>query len=405
MSSSPSRRRLPGRLYCTRRDVAHAGGAVSDRAHRDRCLPAVDDVVLRVTACSRPSPAAGSAARCWWSRPANSREPAAQAPRARRSGSAPRARRPSWIEASSRSPSKGRRNLTAFAAGAQWRSQRLRALSGAARGLGLDRRRPAATRSAPRPTGGRPRSAWPRGRPCRPARYSLDLVRHGVGGQRHDRRPRAAGRGFRARGSGAVAVGPSITGICMSIRIRSQGAASQAATAELAVLRRPPARRRPAASSVFSTSWLTALSSAASTRSDEAAGRLAGGAAVGAARRSAGSPTRGSGRVTVKVEPSPGRLSAADRAAHQLGELAADRQAEAVPPNRRVVEASAWANLSNSCPASRPGCRSPVSADGDAQPAVERLPPSRTTSPRVGELQRVGDEVDRIWRTRVGSPR
>ena len=187
---------------------------------------------------------------------------------------------------------------------------------------GPRRARPGSPRRA-----GRPRSAWRRGRPCRrrgiPATWwAMALAVSAMIGVRG--RPSARSRARIAR----VAVGPSITGICMSIRIRSQGSRAQASTAS-----------RPSPTITGSTpTWASRvlqhqLVHARCPRPPARAGAAARPARVGsagAAPAGAGAAaTRGSGRSTVKVEPSPGALSARDRAAHQLGQLAADRQAQA----------------------------------------------------------------------------
>ena len=68
------------------------------------------------------------------------------------------------------------------------------------------------------------------------ARYSADLVGHGVGGQRDDRGARRGRARPRAARIARVAVGPSISGIWMSIRITSQSPVSQASSAACAVV-------------------------------------------------------------------------------------------------------------------------------------------------------------------------
>ena len=120
--------------------------------------------------------------------------------------------------------------------------------------------------------------------------------------------------GVRARPSRAsssrivrTAVGPSITGICTSIRITSHRPARQASRAwapSETITGSMPAW----CSRVCSTSWLIRLSSAASTRSG---GRASCGPAWGAAGADTDpASARAMGRRATKVLPSPSTLTA-----------------------------------------------------------------------------------------------
>ena len=69
-------------------------------------------------------------------------------------------------------------------------------------------------------------------------------------------------------------------------------------------------------------------------------------AVAGGCRALAGLATYVCGRYSVNVLPSPGVLRQPDLAAEQPRDLAADRQAQAVPPYLRLVEPSACWNAS-----------------------------------------------------------
>ena len=151
-------------------------------------------------------------------------------------------------------------------------------------------------------------------------------------------------------------------------------------------------------------SRLVGLSSTTSTRRPASRSWDGAGASAAVARRSA------SGTVNQNVLPSPGLALDADRAAHRstsCGEIARPRP---VPPYRRVVEASACENGSNS--RSRSSGAMPIAGVGDLEPDHARR---RRCGPRAGRGPRprprsvnftaLPTRLSSTWRSRAGSPR
>ena len=181
---------------------------------------------------------------------------------------------------------------------------------------------------------------------------------------------------------------PSITGIWMSIRITSKPPLRQASIA---------ARPSPTITSstsigstiAFSTFWLTRLSSAASTRTLRCCMSATGSAAVSLAACVA-APER-----QLDDEGRADAFLAHHRhlAAHQLGQLAADRQAEAgaaVLTRRRGVGLGELLEQGEDLV-----LRDADAGVGDRQPEAARIGrlEARRDAALVGELDRVGDQV------------
>ena len=238
------------------------------------------------------------------------------------------------------------------------------------------------------------------------ARYSRDLVGHGVGGQRDDRRarrgPSRPPRSRIARGGGRGR--PSPASACPS---GSGPSSPRPGLDRLARRWRPsPARRRPGRSRVFSTSWLTALSSAASTRSaacGSAARRRRGRARWRPAprRRRAQRQVDGEGRALARA-----RSRASIVAAHQLGQLAADRQAQAraaVAAGGRGVGLVELLEQAGRASPARCRCRCRRPADASTLAVAARRVTRDLAG--LGELQGVGDQVVEDLAHAVGSPR
>ena len=221
------------------------------------------------------------------------------------------------------------------------------------------------------------------------------LVGHGVGGQRDDRGARPAARPPRARGSRGWRSGrPSPA----SARPSGSGPSrrcSQASTASAAVARPCTARRRSGRSRVFSTSWLTRVvlgrqhaQRRPRRRAAAARGRRRRGRSRARRRRAA------SGRSTVKVEPSPGVA------------LDLDRRRPSARPARGRWPGPGPCRRSGGWSRRRPGRTSRTGrascSGGDADAGVGDRQPQRRrrrarrvtrTSPALGELQGVGDQV------------
>ena len=75
-----------------------------------------------------------------------------------------------------------------------------------------------------------------------------------------------------------------------------------------------------------------------------------------------------------------------------------------VPPNRRVVEESAWTNFSNTRSSCSAGMPMPVSATTNRTPASVRLTWT-STEPATVNFTALEIRLQRTWRTRVESPR
>ena len=177
---------------------------------------------------------------------------------------------------------------------------------------------------------------------------------------------------------------------------------------------------RPSRASCTATRWFIALSSTTRTRSE----RRGSPAATGAGRRRAATAAGERRAVTgadARLRPdgdreperaAPARLALhADRAAHQLDQLLADREPQAgaaVPPRRRAVGLRERLEQPPPAPRSRCRCRcratSKRTAPGSSSAVGRGCTRTTTTRPRCGELDRVADQVDRICRSRPGSP-
>ena len=223
------------------------------------------------------------------------------------------------------------------------------------------------------------------------ARYSADLVRHGVGGQRDDRvRRRPSGRS-RSRISRA-AVGAVHHRHLHVHQDHVPAPCSQASTASRRS-RRPPARRRPAQQGL-QHQLVDRHCPRPPAPADAPRRRPGRPARAGGRRFGARTHARSSGSVTVKVEPIA-RRGSRPRFARPSARPARGRSPGPgpVPPKRRVVEASAWSNFSNSA-------ASCLRRNADAGVAHRQMLSVAVARPMrdldlavLGELQRVGDQV------------
>ena len=212
-------------------------------------------------------------------------------------------------------------------------------------------RLPATRRGSPRPPGSpagvRARSAWPGvvhaggAGTRRPGRAATLAVSAMIGVRARPRpRQRADRAGWRSR--------PSITGICTSIRIRSKRAGVPGLDRLGAVADDRRARCRAAPAARVSTSLVDRRCprrpAARSGRSSARRRASASAAAPRPRRGGSGSSTR-EGRALAR--DGCRRRSRRPSARPARWQIARPRP---VPPNRRVVEASACVNCSNSAP-------------------------------------------------------
>src|SRR5206468_3694825 len=109
------------------------------------------------------------------------------------------------------------------------------------------------------------------------------------------------------------------------------------------------------------------------------------------------------GRRTVKTEPLPGSLATVTSPPIMRASLRVIASPRPVPPKFCAVEASAWANSSNSfacCSAVMP---IPVSATASSIQSCATLRTSSVTSPCLVNLKALLNRLSRILRNRMGS--
>ena len=198
-----------------------------------------------------------------------------------------------------------------------------------------------------------------------------------------------------------------MTGICMSIRIRSKPPGAEASTRLLRRSRRRSGRRRtaPAGSAGRPCGWSDGPRPAARAAPPERG--------VGRARPATARPAP-SARRQRQVSRHEGRARAGRASAAvssppiSSASVAGDGQAQAraaeAAGDRAVGLLEAVEQAAPACSASKP---MPVSVTSKRTPAVAVRPRHAAVTAhraRVGELHGVGDRLARIWRTRTASP-
>ncbi len=214
------------------------------------------------------------------------------------------------------------------------------------------------------------------------------------------------------RRSSRVAVWPSITGICMSIRIRSNDSSATRSSAIWPFS--ASLTRSPTSSSRMRTSWRFSLpSSTTSTwrsgkvqRVGSAAATAASSEASMAGGASSSIPSRSpAGSIRWKVVPCPNSLVATMSPPIARAKPRLIVSPSPVPPKRRVVEASAWtkgSKIDSSLSAGMPMPLSLTSIRYSAGSAASRRSTTRTL-PRSVNLIALPTRLVRIWRRRAGS--